>query len=206
MSSSSKHLTYQHPLAKHVVTTAFSYFAPTIVKTLGYSTVQTQLHTVPPFAAAFALCIITAYLSDRLRLRFPFIAFSIALTITGLAILMTVHHHFHAQYAALFLVAMGAFSTGPVVICWFVMNLRGHTERNVGSAWMIGFGNCGGIVATFTFLAKDGPYYHTGYSICMSMVCVGALAAVVYAGLVMNDNRKDRAIAEGKGEREYYTL
>lgn len=37
---------------------AFAYFAPTIVKTLGYTTIQTQFHTVPPFAAAFALCLV----------------------------------------------------------------------------------------------------------------------------------------------------
>lgn len=32
--------------------------------------------------------------SDHLRLRFPFIAFEFALTIAGLAIFMTMQHHF----------------------------------------------------------------------------------------------------------------
>lgn len=49
--------------------TAFAYFTPTIVKTYGYSVVQIQLHSVPPLVAAFALCIITTYLSDRTKLR-----------------------------------------------------------------------------------------------------------------------------------------
>lgn len=152
------------------------------------------------------MCLITAYFSDHLRLRLPFIAFGVVLTVAGLATLMTVHHQFHTQYAALFLVAMGTFSAGPVVICWYVMNLRGHTERSVGTAWMIGFGNCGGIISTFAFLAKDAPLYHTGYSICLAMVCLGALAAAAYGGLLLNDNRTGRVSGGGKGGREYYTL
>lgn len=128
---------------------AFSYFAPTIVKTLHYSVVETQLHTVPPFAAALALCLIMAYFSDRLNLRSPFIAFGIIINICGLVVLMKVHHKFHVEYAGLFLAAMGTFAIGPTVICWFIMNLHGHTERSIGSAWLISFGNCGGIMYVY---------------------------------------------------------
>ncbi|CAD6588825.1 MAG: hypothetical protein ASARMPRED_003737 [Alectoria sarmentosa] len=124
---------------------SYSYFAPTIVKTLGYSTVETQLHTVPPAAAALALCLILAYLSDRLRLRFPFILLGFLLTTAGLAILLTTHRGFHVRYLGICLVAMGCFSAGPIIVCWYVMNLNGHADRSIGSAWMIGFGNTGGL-------------------------------------------------------------
>lgn len=43
-------------------------------------------------------------------------------------------------------------------------------------------------MATFCFLAKDAPFYHLGYSICMGVVCVGVLAVVLYAGLVILEN------------------
>ncbi|KAF6236749.1 hypothetical protein HO173_005040 [Letharia columbiana] len=171
---------------------SYSYFAPTIVKTLGYSTVETQLHTVPPAAAALALCLLSAYLSDRLRLRFPFIFFGFLLTIVGLAILLTTHGGFHLRYLGICFVAMGCFSAGPIIVCWYVMNLNGHMERSIGSAWMIGFGNTGGFVATFCFLAKDAPFYHIGYSICMGATCIGALAVVLYAGLVILENNAAR--------------
>ena len=168
---------------------AFAYFAPTIVKTLGYSAVGTQLHTVPPTAAAVALCLLMAYFSDHIRVRLPFVLFGTALTIAGLAILMTVHHSFSAEYAGLCLIAMGAFSAGPIIVCWYVMNLKGHEERSIGTAWMISFGNTGGIVATFAFLAKEAPRYHTGYSIVMAFTCLGALAALLYAFLILRENR-----------------
>ena len=79
---------------------------------------------------------------------------------------------------------MGSFAAGPVIVCWYVMNLKGHVERSVGTAWMIGFGNSGGIVATFSFLATDAPLYHKGYSICMAMTVVGLAAGVLYGALI----------------------
>ncbi|KAI9877633.1 MAG: hypothetical protein M1830_003248 [Pleopsidium flavum] len=172
---------------------SFAYFTPTIIKTYGYSTVQTQLRTVPPVAAALVLCLITAYLSDRSRLRTPFIAFGLSLAIAGLAILITVHHAFSAKYAGICLISMGTFSAGAVIVCWYIMNLQGHTERSIGSAWMIGFGNAGGIVATFSFLAKDAPLYQTGYSICMGAMCVCAFAAFAYGVLAWRGNKRFKA-------------
>ena len=177
-----------------VFCSAFAYFAPTIVKSLGYGTIQTQLHTVPPVAAALALCLLTAYLSDRTQLRSPYIMFCVALTITGLAILFTVHDNFHVQYAAVCLVTMGAFSGGPIIVCWYVMNLQGHKDRSIGTAWMISFGNTGGIVATFCFLAKDAPEYRTGYAICIGATCLGAASTLGYLGMVVLGNRRRKTL------------
>ncbi len=55
---------------------------------------------------------------------------------------------------------------------------------------MISFGNTGGIVATFAFLARDAPRYRTGYGIVMAFTCAGAVASTLYAGAVMRENRK----------------
>jgi sugar phosphate permease len=144
-------------LAMIVPPYSFSYFGPTLVKTLGYSVVETQLHTVPPYAAAIALALLLAFVSDRVHIRFPFVLFCHALILTGLIILFNVQHHFKIQYAAIHLAAMGAYAGGPLIICWFIMNLRGYVERSIGTAFLIGFGNCGDVVATFAFLATDAP-------------------------------------------------
>ena len=182
----------------------FAYFAPTIIKALGYSTVQTQLHTVPPVAAALVLCIIVAYLSDLHRLRSPYILGCTILTLIGLALLISIHNFFSVQYLGIHLVSMGAFAAGPIVVCWYVMNLQGHAERSIGSAWMIGFGNTGGIVATFTFLAADAPKYTKGYTICLAVTAVGVVAGAGYAALVWRDNKAIRRGDEGmKGRRLY---
>lgn len=180
---------------------AFSYFTPTIVQSLGYSLLQTQMHSVPPFAASFALCLISAYISDKIQLRYPFIILGFSVLIAGLAILMSVHgrEHFSAEYAGISLVSMGAFCAGASIVCWYLMNLKGHVQRSIGSAWLISFGNTGGIIAAFAFLKKDAPFYHTGYSAIMSTTAAGIIAFVIYGGLVVRERRQaSRISVEGK--------
>lgn len=99
-----------------------AYFAPTIIQGLGYSPIHTQLLSVPPWACAFVLGIITATLSDLLRKRFLFILLMIALALSGFIILLVVHDNIHLQYAALFLAEMGLFCALPLTACWFSTN------------------------------------------------------------------------------------
>jgi len=173
----------------------YAYFSPGIIQSYGYSRIGTQLHSVPPWAAAFAFAMIIAYASDKTRHRFAFAIFPILVAIAGFAILLSVHDNKHTQYAALFLCAMGAYSAMPVVVCWFNMNLGGHHRRAVGTAWQVGFGNVGGIIAVFAFLQKDAPKYITGYSICIAFICLSALTSVMYFFACASQNRnRDRAV------------
>lgn len=173
---------------------AFAYFTPTIVKTLGYSTVQTQLHSVPPFAAALGMCLVLAYLSDHTDNRLPYVVFCGSLAIAGLAILMSVHADFSVQYAGVCLVCMGAFSAGPIVICWYLMNLQGHKQRIIGSGWMISFGNTGGILAPFVFLPRDAPYYYRGYSVCVAVAALGIASALCYSLFILRERRQKKGV------------
>lgn len=47
----------------------YSPSAPSIVNSLGYSTVRAQLFTVPPYACAFVVSMTLAFVSDRWRAR-----------------------------------------------------------------------------------------------------------------------------------------
>ena len=60
----------------------------------------------------------------------------------------------------------------------------------MGTAWQVGFGNIGGIIATYAFLSTDAPYYKNGYSICLSFLCLSAASCCVYAVAVVSANRK----------------
>lgn len=139
----------------------YAYFSPAVIKTYGYSPIQTQLHSVPPWAAAFAFAMVLAILSDKMRHRAGFAIFAICVAIAGFAILITVHDDTHLEYGALFLVAMGAYSAMPIIVCWFNMNLGGHHRRSVGSAWQVAFGNIGGeLCASLNKMTLDEvPFY-----------------------------------------------
>ncbi|KAF2759481.1 MFS general substrate transporter [Pseudovirgaria hyperparasitica] len=182
----------------------YAYFSPAIIQSYGYSRIQTQLHGVPPWACAFGLAMIIAYISDKLRHRFLCAIVPICVCMSGFAILISVHNNRDVQYAALFLVAMGAYSAMPIIVCWFNMNLGGHHRRAVGSAWQVGFGNIAGIIAVFAFLPRDAPSgYHTGHSISISFVCLSALACTIYFVSCWWQNRlKDRSAVD-RGLTEY---
>ena len=187
------------PIIQPLTLLGLAYFTPTIVQGYGYGTIQTQLHSVPPSAAAWVLAVLLAILSDRYQLRSPFVFFSLSLALIGSAILLSVTDNTPLQYGSIFLVAMGTYSAMPLVICWYTMNLVGHWERGVGTGWMIGFGNIGAIVATFAFTKEDAPKYHKGYSILLTGVCIVIASSAVYLGLTWREKRKV-AQARASGE------
>lgn len=56
----------------------------------------------------------------------------------------------------------------------------------------------GGIIAAFSFLAKDAPKYIPGYSLCIAFICLSALANTIYfAGLVVENRKRDRGDVKG---------
>ncbi|GAB0133001.1 hypothetical protein EsDP_00001421 [Epichloe bromicola] len=161
----------------------YAYFAPSIISTYGYSPTQTQLRSVPPWAVAFGFSMLVAFISDKVRHRALFAILSVCVAIAGFAILRAVNDNTNLQYAALFLAAMGAYTAMPIIVCWFNMNLGGHHRRAVGSAWQVGFGNLGGIIAAFVFEQDKGGKsdYSLGYSCCIGFCCVSIVACAIYA-------------------------
>ncbi|PIG79326.1 allantoate permease [Aspergillus arachidicola] len=175
----------------------YAYFSPTIIKSYGYSTLQTQLHSVPPLAMAFFLSLGIAFTSDRLRHRYLFVLFNLLVAIAGIAILLSVHDKPRVQYAALFLVVFGPYCGMPVAICWFTMNVGGHRRRAIGTALQLGFGEIAGIVSTFLFKAKEAPYYHTGYSVAISFFTLAAFWSTCYFfACWMENRRRDRLMVD----------
>jgi MFS family permease len=181
----------------------YAFFAPSIVKTFGYSPIRTQLFSVPPWACAFAFSMIVATSSDFTRHRFAFTLFPISVAMSGFAILLGVHENNKARYAAMFLIAMGAYSAMPVIVCWFNMNLGGHHRRAVGTAWQVGFGNIGGIIATYAFLDTEAPRYTKGHSICLGFLCLSGISCALYAAAVVYENRKRDRAPRDVGLTEY---
>jgi len=168
----------------------YAYFAPAIIQGLGHGSIQTQLLSVPPWACAFVLAMVIAVASDHIYHRFLFTLFPIAISLTGFIILLVVHHNTHLQYAALFLAACGTYSAMPIIVCWFNTNLAGHSRRAVATGWQVGFGNIGGIIAAYSFLAEDAPTYIAGYSICIAFICLSAVSCCVYFIAVLSENRR----------------
>lgn len=134
---------------------------------------------------------VIAVCSDKMRHRLAFTLIPMAIAVAGFIMLLTIHNQTSPQYGALFLVTCGCYSAMPVIVCWFAMNLGGHHRRSVGTAWQVGFGNIGGIIATYSFVEKNGAIdYRTGYIICLSFVCLSGVMCVAYGLACWFENRK----------------
>ena len=179
----------------------YAYFVPTIIHSYTESAIRTQLLSVPPWACGFVTSMVVAWISDRVRHRFLFIAIPLLLAVAGYVMLFTIHHHPHVQYAALFLVVIGIWTALPVQICWFAMNVAGSTRRSVALGWQIGFGNIGGIVAVYLFLSNQAPLYRQGYATSLAFILVTMLFCTAYLLFCWKENKaKRRALSEGRGE------
>ena len=76
-------------------------------------------------------------------------------------------------------------------------------RRGVGTAFQIGFGNCAGTIATFSFLAKDAPKYVKGYSLCLGFIALSATSCTLYFFALISENRKrTKGLSENSGMSE----
>ena len=80
-----------------------------------------------------------------------------------------------------------------MVLCWFQTNLAGHKRRPIGIAFQTSFGHLGGIIAPFLFLAKSGPHYTTGFSVCVGFVTMALFALTAYMLGMRAENRAREA-------------
>ncbi|CUM64638.1 uncharacterized protein PRCAT00002247001 [Priceomyces carsonii] len=185
----------------------YAYFSATIINQMGYTAVQAQQHSIYPWLAAFGLNNIVSFISDKTRRRFPFFIFCCLIAIVGLALILGETHNPNARYGGCFLAASGLYTAMPLLVCWTSLNFHGHLRKSVGTAFQIGFGNIGGIIATYIFLSKDAPVYRPGLIVSLAAVAFAILILLIYLFTVVRGNRLRKTTSyiekfEAKTERE----
>lgn len=143
---------------------AFSLFLPTIINGLGFSASNAQLSvslanyslilanmcffslTIPPYAAGCLCTIVLGSLSDRYKMRGPFIMGCSFLAIIGYAMLYATSPKSHpgAGYAGSILAACGVFPTVPLMLAWGSGNAGSSLKKAVIIGMLSGVGNLGG--------------------------------------------------------------
>ncbi|CAG5148379.1 uncharacterized protein ALTATR162_LOCUS2192 [Alternaria atra] len=177
---------------------AGSFFTPTIVKELGYTSAAAQVRSIPIFVVATITAVITAWLTDRLRHRYWFCIFGLVVASIGYIMLLAQENlSAGVKYFALFLIVPGGYITQPIVLVWMSNLVSGHYKRSVSSAMQVGFGNLGGIVASNVFLQSEMPTYRTGYGVSLGMLWICGAACTALFFLVKWENAKRE-----RGERD----
>jgi len=176
---------------------SFSLFLPTILNALGWTALKTQFYTVPPYVVACCWAILMAWCSDHFQQRGYFILSGTLMAIVGYTILVTVEQQ-AVKYFAVFLAAAGAFPLGPAFLAWGLNNAAGPSIRAVTGGFIVALGNCGAIVATWTYLPKDGPNYKTGHYINIGSEVLATAVCVVGILYTKWENRQRE-----EGKRNY---
>lgn len=73
----------------------------------------------------------------------------------------------------------------------------------IGTAWQVGFGNIGGIVATYSFLSGDAPRFTKGYAISLGFTALSIISCAIYLVSITVENRKRAKAARNVGLSEY---
>jgi MFS family permease len=190
----------------NVALQSFSVFLPTILRDLGYTAIQAQLRSVAPYVSACAMGIFIAWSSDHVGKRGPFVFGCSLFSAVGYAILCG-SNNAAAKYAGIFIAAMGAFGAGPTVVSWGLNNSAGPSVRSVTSAYVVSVGNCGALIATWTYLPFMSPEYTLGHALNLTSVgCAAVLSTIAFFFCRWENKKRENGerdhILQGKTEQE----
>lgn len=139
-------------------------FQPTILKGLGYTAIQAQVHTIPVYLVGAVFSVIFAYMSEYLQRRYYFYLMGFATLAAGLAVEIAYPPNPKVRYMGMFFIACGCYLAMPISIIWVSMNCGSGNKRAVALAAIINFGTAGAFVSSNVFLFKETPRFHTGFS------------------------------------------
>jgi hypothetical protein len=148
---------------------SFALFLPTIIKNMGYTSNNAQLMSVPPYVCACFFTIAASYFADKYRKRGVFLLGFQLIAILGFALLAG-SGKAHIQYTGTVFAAIGIYPQIPLGLAWNSGNIGGSLKRGTGIAMQVMGGNCGGIIASYVYISRDGPRFITGHSILIGFV------------------------------------
>lgn len=153
-------------------------FLPAILTTMGYSSINAQGLTAPPYFLSFLVCIATTYVADKTQQRGLMIAGLSVMGGVGYVLLATVRS-VGVRYLGVFLAAAGVFPAIANILPWVLNNQGTDTKRGVGIAMLNIIGQCGPLLGTRIFPVTDKPYYVKGMGICAGFMFFNALLALL---------------------------
>ncbi|KAK0628967.1 major facilitator superfamily transporter [Bombardia bombarda] len=173
-------------------------FLPSILTAMGYSSINAQGLTAPPYFLAFLVCIGTTYLADKTQQR-GLVIFALSV-IGGIGyILLATVHSVGVRYLGVFLASAGVFPAIANILPWVLNNQGTDTKRGVSIAVLNTIGQCGPLLGTRLFPTAERPYYVKGMTICAAFMFFNAFLAISLRTYFVIENRR---LARAAGEAE----
>jgi MFS family permease len=156
---------------------------PTIIRDMGYSSAQSQLLTIPPYAVATLFTIVWAILSERYKRRGLFIIITSSVAIIGYIILL-------ANTNPKARPGVSIYPSVALVLCWPAINVSGQTKRATANAMQISIGNLGAVIGTQLYRPKTSPRYVLGHSFALGYLCMNIVAVSTLWFILNKENRE----------------
>jgi hypothetical protein len=140
-----------------VVSMSFTYFFPSIVKTLGFPRVETLLLTCPPYFVAFLFSVLNSWHAGRTGEHCFHIIAACTISAVGQIVSMTTYMT-GPRYFAMFLQAMGSFSAFQLILPWVSATIaRPKAKRAVALALATAVSNATNIATAYLYPAWSAP-------------------------------------------------
>ncbi|GAV55382.1 hypothetical protein ZYGR_0AV00130 [Zygosaccharomyces rouxii] len=173
----------------------FSTFLTSILKMgLGYSSMKSQYMSVPVYILAGIVFLISAFLSDRFKLRGPiFFCYNI-LGIVGYVLLLSVHND-AVKYFACYLITFSLYTGTGLNISWLTNNMAPHYKRATALGLNQTLGNLSGAIAGQIY--TKSPYI-LGNSFSLGCIVISNVLTFLQVMILKRINIKKKKILTGE--------
>lgn len=134
-----------------------SNFLPTIVRDMGYSSINAQGLTAPAYFASFLCCLFAAWVSDKYGKRGWIVSGFAVMGTVGYLLLAVIQDESKTgvRYAGIWLATCGIFPALSINITWLLNNQGGDSKKGAGLAILATLGQCSSFVSSPLFPSTD---------------------------------------------------
>jgi predicted MFS family arabinose efflux permease len=158
--------------------TTISYFIPTILKTLGYTSVTAQWMTVPIWTTGGICMLALSYSSDKTQDRRWHIFGLFVVPIVACLVSLFVEQG-AAKYAMMCFLIAGIYTAVPLILNWAseVVSFPAQ-KRSVSIAFINSFGHLSLIYGSYLWPSANAPRHVLGFSAVAALCGAAALLAM----------------------------
>ncbi|KAK6008156.1 hypothetical protein QM012_000059 [Aureobasidium pullulans] len=175
----------------------FGTFLPTIIKGLGYTSLQANYLTIPVYVFATLTLVTATFTSDRIKKRAAVLAVLPIAPIIGYIIACGTANH-AAGYFAMFLCGGGIYSYNCLILTWISTNIAPDYKRSMAMPFFVSLANVSGVVSSQIYLSADAPRYLMGNAVSAGMETLALCGVVaVWWTLRRRNLQKEKLRAQG---------
>ena len=153
-----------------------------------FSRIQSNGLSAPPYVFCFFVIILLCYLSDRFKMRGPFVALAATIAAIGFIINATTTTT-GPRYFSTFL-SVCIFASVALLLAWTANIHSTESKRGGGYIILATVGQCGPLLGTNIFPDDEKPLYRKGLWVSAAMCLMVAVLAATLSLWIIYENKQ----------------